>query len=105
MKLSESSFSVKFKRIVIDGKEYVPGEVYDEVIAKHQRSRDTIHYLLDKWFETIEKRMADQDRLLKMIDKVERANNRGDRLAAEIEKMLKSTGIKIGSSRPAFEKP
>ena len=105
MKVSDSSIHVKYKRIEVDGKFYVPAEVFDELMEKHKRARETINYTLDKWFESIEKRMADQDRIIKLVERVERAHNRADRLASEIDKARRDmTSVKKMIVNPAETK-
>lgn len=84
---SESAVIGKFGVFGINGKFYVEESVYDELAEKHKKARDTINYLLDKWFTTIEQRMDDQERLIKLLTRHERALNRIDKLHAKIDKI------------------
>ena len=105
-KPSDSYVNISFDVKKFNGQDYVPLDKYNELIEKMRRAKDTINYAMDKWFEALDLRMEDQKNLVKMIERVEKANNRADRLVLEIEKLRRSqqkTQLVIGESVPAFK--
>ena len=129
---SESAVIGKVGVFGINGKFYVEESAYDELAEKHKKARDTINYLLDKWFTCIENRMRDQDRVMTATSRYERAANKISQLEKEIRQLNKTIHelkmeiakppirqvwagqqvccskefkMKFGNAEPAFEEP
>ena len=84
---SESAVIGKVGVFGINGKFYVEESTYDELAEKHKKARDTINYLLDKWFLSIENRMKEQDRVMTATSRYERAANKISQLEKEIRQL------------------
>ena len=87
---SESSIKSKFRLKEIDGEFYVEEKHWNELVEKHKKARDTINYLLDKWFLCIENRMRDQDRVMTATSRYERAAGKIRALEKEIRQLNKT---------------
>ena len=87
---SESAVIGKVGVFGMNGKFYVEESTYDKLAEKHKKARDTINYLLDKWFTCIENRMRDQDRVMTATSRYERAVNKISALEKELRLLTKT---------------
>ena len=100
---SESSIKSKFRLKEIDGEFYVEEKHWDELVEKHKKARDTINYLLDKWFLCIENRMRDQDRVMTATSRYERAAGKISALEKEIRQLNKTIHeLKMEIAKPPY---
>jgi len=103
MKPSESVYAKTVTIKKFNEEPYVSKADFDDLRDAHIRAKDTINYVIDKWFNTIEQRMEDQDRLIKLLTKHERAMNRIDKLQATITKLNEK--IAVGQAQVQTQGP
>ena len=100
---SESAVKMHVNKIEFDGRFYIPVEDFEVLLEKHEKARDTINYLLDKWFLTIENRMCDQDRVMTATSRYERAANKISQLEKEIRQLNKTIHeLKMEIAKPPY---
>jgi predicted RNase H-like nuclease (RuvC/YqgF family) len=102
---SESAVKMHVNKIEFDGRFYIPVEDFEVLLEKHEKARDTINYLLDKWFLTIENRMRDQDRAMTATSRYERAANKISALEKELRELNKTIHelkMEVVKSKPHY---
>jgi len=100
---SESAVIGKVGVFGMNGKFYVEESVYNELAEKHKKARDTINYLLDKWFLSIENRMRDQDRVMTATSRYERVANKISALEKELRELNKTIHeLKMEIAKPHY---